>query len=100
MNRKLLVELLQDGMHYSTGKHRFWISRCFEITVRPNKVVELDEYESFAAESGSKLKRGRGAKTASEAEMFHVGRSILHPKDKQVIEEPGEGWDQFPKKKT
>ena len=43
MDRKLLIELFQDGMEYPAGKHRFWISRCFEITVRPDKIVHLDE---------------------------------------------------------
>ena len=93
MNRKLLIELFQDGMEYPPGKHRFWISRCFEITVRPDKVVELDEYEGFSADRNTKRStRRRRAKNHSRNEMFHVGRSVLHLKDGRVVEEAGVGW--------
>ena len=92
MDRKLLIELFQDGMKYSPGKHRLWVSRCFEITVRPDKIVELDEYEGFAAQetcgSGSEI----GTEIQGCKKMFHVGRSILHLKNGQVIEKTGVGW--------
>ena len=80
MDRKLLIELFQNGMRYSTGKHQFFITRRFDIKVRSNKVVEMDEYEGFNTD----LK--------AEQKMFHVGRSILHLKNGQVIEQSGKGW--------
>ncbi len=81
MDRKLLIELFQSGMKYSTGKHQFWITRRFDIKVRSDKVVEMDEYEGFDTDLALEEKR-----------MFHVGRSILRLKDGQVTEQPGEGW--------
>lgn len=92
MDRKLLVELFQDGMEYPPGKHRFWISRCFEITVRQNRVVELDEYEGFSADRKANRSIRRRAKNRRQEEMFHVGRSVLHLKDGRVVEETGAGW--------
>ena len=95
MNRKELIGLFQRGMQYPPGKHRFWISRCFEITVRSDSVVELDEYEGFS--SGKKEKRERQSRGASGGTstkgMFHVGRSVVDLRDGQVTEEPGEGWE-------
>ena len=87
MDRKKLVDLFRKGMQYPSGKHRFWISRCFEITVRSDSVIELDEYEGFSSDE---------QKRAGE-EMFHVGRSIVDPRDGQVIEESGQGWNGWPK---
>lgn len=81
MDRKKLVSLLQTGMAYPPGKHCFWIARCFEIHVRPDRVVELDEYESFSATG-----------TPDASRMFHVGRSVLHLKDGKVVEQAGGGW--------
>ena len=92
MDRKLLIGLLQDGMRYSAGKHRLWISRCFEITVRSDQVVELDEYESFAAEENLHPMSERVDGPKGSAKMFHVGKSILHLKDGQVVEKGGSGW--------
>ena len=92
MDRKLLVKLFREGMVYPTGKHQFWISRCFEITVRPDKVVELDEYEGFSADPGKKgAKRKRPQKKGRKG-MFHVGRSILDMKEGRIVEEAGGGW--------
>ncbi len=91
MDRKKLVDLFRKGMQYPPGKHRFWISRCFEIHVRPDSVVELDEYEGFSSEAGPDLKSLKGRRT-TDKEMFHVGRSSLDLKDGQVKEESGEGW--------
>ena len=91
MDRKLLIDLLQDGMRYSEGKHRFWVSRCFEITVHPEEVVELNEYEGFVTEKNStSVTREKAAKPT---DMFHVGRSILDLKSGRVVEETGAGWD-------
>ena len=101
MDRKLLIELFQDGMEYPPGRHRFWISRCFEITVRPDKVVELDEYEGFSADrNASQATRRRRPRSRRREEMFHVGRSILHLKDGRVLEEEGTGWTEKSAKKT
>ena len=91
MDRKKLVDLFQKGMQYPPGKHRFWVSRCFEIHVRPDSVVELDEYEGFASEVGPTLKSVKGRRQMDK-EMFHVGRSRLNLRDGQVKEESGEGW--------
>ncbi len=93
MDKKMLIGLLMDGMKYAAGKHRVWISRCFEIQVRPDEVVELDEYEGFSTEDGISPGRGRRSSDAAEQkEMFHVGRSILHLKKGRVVEQPGSGW--------
>ena len=92
MDRKLLIGLLQEGMAYSAGKHRLWISRCFEITVRPDRVVELDEYESFAAEENLHSKGSSENHPEACKKMFHVGTSILHLKDGQIVEKTGSGW--------
>lgn len=83
MDRKKLIDLFRKGMEYPAGKHRFWIARCFEINVRPDRVVELDEYESFSA---------KGEPDSSK--MFHVGRSVLHLKEDKIVEEIGGGWGQ------
>lgn len=83
MDRKLLIELFQDGMKYSTGKHQFWITRRFDIKVRSDRVVEMDEYEGFDTDPAPEATK-----------MFHVGRSILHLKNGQVVEQPGKGWKQ------
>ena len=93
MDRKLLIELFQDGMKYSPGKHRLWISKCFEITVLPDQVVELDEYEGFCAQENCSPKgEPQAAVEGRSKRMFHVGRSILHLKDGQVVEKKGIGW--------
>ena len=93
MDKKMLIGLLMDGMSYATGRHRVWISRCFEINVRPDEVVELDEYEGFSTEDGLSPGRGRrSSDAADQKEMFHVGRSILHLKKGRVVERPGSGW--------
>ena len=94
MDRQVLIDLLQDGMQYPPGKHRLWISRCFEITVHPGRVVELDEYEQFFAEQhakqGAPSKRSGGKRP--DREMFHVGKSIIHLKEGRVVERSGAGW--------
>jgi hypothetical protein len=93
MNRKLLIQLLQDGLHYTKGKHRVWVSKCFEITVRPDRIVELDEYEGYTEESGVSASRKRPL--AEEApSMYHVGRSVIHLKDGRVVAETGTGWEE------
>lgn len=93
MDKKMLIGLLMDGMKYAAGKHRVWISRCFEIQVRPDQVVKLDEYEGFSTEDGISPQRGRRDSDAEDQKgMFHVGRSILHLKNGRVIEQPGAGW--------
>ena len=93
MNRKTLIRLFQDGMRYPPGKHRVKVSKVFEITVHPDEVVELDEYEGFLAEENCgkrRIFRPRAEKV--EPEMFHVGKSILDLRDGEVVEEPGGGW--------
>ena len=93
MDRKKLVDLFRKGMQYPPGKHRFWISKCFEITMRPDSVVELDEYESFCSEAGPNLKSIK-RRRQSDKERFHVGRSLLDLRDGRLTEESGQGWDQ------
>ncbi len=92
MDRKMVIQLLQDGMYYPIGTHRVWISRCFEITVRPDEMVELDEYEGFTEEKGVRLRERPLAGIKDADKMFHVGRSILNLKDKKVTEKAGAGW--------
>lgn len=92
MDRKRLIELFRKGMEYPPGRHRFWISRCFEITVRADDVVELDEYEGFASEQGEDAGHRAPAQAGNPGEMFHVGRSVLRLKDGEIEEEPGRGW--------
>lgn len=98
MDRKVLVELFRKGMQYPPGKHRLWVRRCFEIRLRPDRMVEIDEYESFSTK-----KRGADVSAQSQRagpkdsrKMFHVGRSVLNLRDKQVVEENGTGWKEFP----
>ena len=92
MNRNLLIELFRDGMRYPTGKHQLKISKVFEITVRPDEVVELDEYEGISTDGDLRPHKRRPATEGSSREMFHVGRSVIHLKDGKVVEESGEGW--------
>ena len=102
MDKKQLIELLRDGMKYPPGKHQVWISRCFEIHVRPHQVVELDEYESVDTGPAKKMNRADPRKSKARSEMFHVGRSILRLKEGVVTEHPGQGWGagEKPTKKT
>lgn len=93
MNRKLLIKLLQDGLHYTQGRHRVWVSKCFEITVRPDRVVELDEYEGYTEESGIPASR-KTAQAQGAPSMYHVGRSVIHLKDGRVVDETGAGWEE------
>ena len=97
MDRMKLVDLFRKGMQYPPGKHRFWVSRCFEIHVRPDSVVELDEYEGFSSEAGPELKSSKGRRQ-TDREMFHVGRSMLDLRDGRVKEESGQGWKEGVKK--
>jgi len=90
MDKKKLIQLFQDGMAYPPGKHHFWISRCFEITVRQNEGVELNEYESFAAQKRTSAPFRRVSDKEGQGQMFHVGRTLLL-KDGRVIEEGGAG---------
>ncbi len=92
MDRKVLIDLLQDGMEYPPGKHRLWISRCFEITVRPDKIIELDEYEQFFAEQGSSGRKPAPAPRKKDREMFHVGKSVLDLRQGKITESSGAGW--------
>jgi len=91
MDREKLVDLFKKGMQYPPGKHRFWVSRCFEIHVRPDSVVELDEYEGFSSEAGPEIKSVK-RRRQTDKEMFHVGRSMLDLRDGRVQEESGAGW--------
>ncbi len=97
MDRKRLIDLFQKGMQYPNGKHRFWISKCFEITVRPDAVVEMDEYEGFSSEVGPALKSQKGRRQ-TDKEMFHVGKSVLDLRHGRVTEESGQGWSDTAKK--
>lgn len=96
MDRKSLIELFRKGMQYPTGKRRFWIARCFEITVRPDSVVEMDEYEGFSSDHDGVPEAEAHLAGRSSKEMFHVGRSVLHLKDGRVVDEEGQGWKLSP----
>jgi len=88
MDRAVLIKLFQDGMRYPPGTRRLWVSRCFEVTVRPDQVVEVDEYEGVAIEGADDTPRTR---CAHDGEMLHRGRSRLDLKDGRVIEQPRAG---------
>lgn len=98
MDRKSLIELFRRGMNYPPGRHRFWISRCFEVIVRPDSVVELDEYEGFATQDGKAKDGMEPPHTGQPNGMFHVGHSVLNLRDGSVIEEAGRGWGSSPAK--
>lgn len=87
MDRKQLTQLFREGMRYPQGKHRVTVSRIFEITVHPDSRVQLDEYEGFAVKDRAIEKHPKNS-----AEMFHLGRTVLHLKEDHVVEEPGSGW--------
>jgi len=92
INRDTLIQLIQEGMEYPEGKHRFWVARCYEITVRDDKTVELDEYESVSTELAVNKEVVRFNRRSQDKEMFHVGRSIVNPEKDNVIEKIGQGW--------
>ena len=94
MERKLLIGLIQEGMRFPRGKHRVWFSRCFEITVHPGKVVEVDEYEGLSEENTQTGLRA-GNEAGAKGRMFHVGRSILQLQRNRICEEAGTGWKDF-----
>ena len=101
MDREKIIELFRTGMHYPPGKRRFWLSRCFEITVREDSVVEIDEHEGFSTEDSpgeASLREGSPPRRSSKTGMFHVGRSILDLKDGKVVEQSGLGWNENPAK--
>ena len=92
------MELFRKGMQYPPGKHRLWVRRCFEIRLRPGRVVEIDEYESFSTktERTGVAAQDQRPDPKDSGKMFHVGRSVLNLKDKQVVEKEGSGWREFP----
>ncbi len=94
MDRTVVVELLRNGtMKYSVGRHQLWVSRCFEITVHTNKLIEVDEFEAYDEKNGMKFRNGTVPDGKRHDRMYHVGRSILSLKDRQVIDTvPGSGW--------
>lgn len=93
MDRKVLVELLRNGMRYPIGRHQIWISRCLEITVRPDRVIVVDEFEAYDERSGLKSRNGTRASPERRKRMFHLGRSLVSLKDRRVIDNaPGAGW--------
>lgn len=96
MDRKSLIELFRNGMQYPAGKRRFWIARCFEITIRPDSVVEMDEYEGFSSDHEGISDGDCPSLSIGSKEMFHVGRSVLHLKEGRVVDEEGRGWKQPP----
>ena len=92
MDRNVLIKLLQQGMRYPTGTHRIWVSRCFELTVRADQVVELDEYEGYEEERATAAPQRPRGRATPPPPMCHVGRSVIHLKPPRVIEHPGNGW--------
>ena len=91
MERKVLIGLIQGGMRFPVGRHLVWFSRCFEITVHPGRMVEVDEYEGLT-EKDPKAGPRAGNGASASARMFHIGRSVLHLKRGWVREEAGVGW--------
>lgn len=92
MDRQMMVNLIRNRVvENPRGKTRFWLVRCFEITVRADRVVEVDEYEAYEVcegKNGIEACNGPRADYRSLAGMFHVGRSVIHLNDGRVVEEP------------
>ena len=100
MDRNKLIALFKQGMRYPLGTHRLWCCRCFEMTVRPEGVVEVDEYEGVSP-SGKALDPPRHpALQEALRGMFHVGKSILHLKGGSILERTGQGWGISEKKRA
>lgn len=92
MDRALVVDLLKNGILCSPRKkYRIWMSRCFEISVRSGRMVEVNEYEGYAEENGAKSRRLEISDPKAPEKMYHVGRSVILPKSGKVIEERGNG---------
>lgn len=91
MDRQMMVNLIRNRVvENPKGKTRFWLVRCFEITVRPDRVVEVDEYEAYEVcegKNGIEACNGPRADFKSLAGMFHVGRSVISLSDGRVVEE-------------
>ena len=96
MDRQTLMSLFQEGMTYSIGTHRLWVSKCFEITVEAQDVVHLDEYEGFFTEENLDSRKIKRPAPRKSDKMFHVSRSVLHLKEGKIIEEKGSGWQYSP----
>jgi len=60
--------------------------------VRPDQVVEFDEYEGFSSQSENGRAAPRRRRQERRGNMFHVGRSILRLGAGEVVEENGKGW--------
>lgn len=93
MNREILIGLLCNGMKYPVGRHQIWISRCFEITVRPDRTVEIDEYEAYDERNGVEARSCLCSNGEDHVGTYHIGRTAISLKDKRVIREAkGKGW--------
>lgn len=85
MDRKVLVDLLCNGMRYPKGTHHVWVTRYYEITVLPSRKVVVDEYECYG--------EGHGAAPKNGADKFHLGRTVIDQKEHYVVREAaGWGW--------
>lgn len=91
MDRQMVVNLIRNRMvECPKGRTRVWVTRCFEITVRPGRMVEVDEYEACEVcegKSGVQACNGPRADFKSLDGVFHVGRSVISLNDGRVVEE-------------
>lgn len=88
MDRQMVVNLITNKVvECPKGKSRFWVTRCFEITVRSREVVEVDEYEACDVRDAVAVGNGCSADPKSHAGMHHTGRSVIYLKQKRVVEE-------------
>ena len=88
MDRPLLLDLYRQGMRPPSSPRRLWVTRCFEVMVRPGALVIVDEYEGYAVDGDTTLPRGpmRGIR---DSVLYHRGRSVLDLKTGHMTEHPG-----------
>ena len=93
MSRETLIGLIQKGMRYPTGTHRFWVLNCIKLIVGEDGQVILDEYEGFRWEEQVSPDEPVRLNAENPSPMFHLGRSKISSCRGRIIEEPGGGWD-------
>ncbi len=74
MDKDLLIQLLQNGLEYPVGKFNLWSTKRFDITVRPDQIIELEEYQTHTTDSRAKSKDWH--------RTMHV---LLHPDEGWVV---------------
>ena len=62
---------------------------------KAERLVTLDEYEGYDEEKNLSRRNRQHRIEPMDGKMFHVGQSILHLKDRQIVNKPGAGWQQI-----